>query len=53
MGRRYRRRGREWEGGRGNVPFRQLEQESIANQLPYLRLQLKSLLPVTDPVSTA
>jgi len=35
--RRYRRRGREWEGGE-NVPFRQLEQESIANQLPYLWL---------------
>ena len=46
------------EGGNGKeegemVPFQQLEQESIANQLPYLRLQLNSLLPVTDPLLTA
>jgi len=53
MGRRYRRRGRKGKEGGEYAPFRQLEQVSIANQLPYLQLQLNSLLPVTDPVLTA
>ena len=44
--------GKGKEGGE-NVPYRQFEQESIANQLPYLQLQLNSLLPVRDPVLTA